>query len=157
MDLDVDYGRLPLVAAKGGFLIRAFYYACLREDEPEGQVAIKPLLDWLELNNYVVVRKMTRARASASVAAEMTAALVELAPRLDIAFLVSGDPDLKAGVEAAQRAGARVHVVGLVEEDAGRAGARISEALRRAADGVEDFQNWASLVARSGGDRRQSR
>src|SRR4028118_1960553 len=56
--LDIDYKKLLKEYQSRGYLVRAFYYTALVEDQEYS--SIRPLIDWLDYNGYRVVTKPTK-------------------------------------------------------------------------------------------------
>lgn len=52
---DIDYKMLLQEFQKTGYLLRAYYYTALIEDQEYS--SIRPLIDWLDYNGYKVVTK----------------------------------------------------------------------------------------------------
>src|SRR5262245_7850649 len=55
---DIDYKRLLSEFHSRGYLLRAFYYTAVTEDQEYS--SIRPLIDWLDYNGYSVVTKATK-------------------------------------------------------------------------------------------------
>ena len=64
LGFDVDYKRLLLEFQKKGYLLRAYYYTAMAEDQEYS--SIRPLIDWLDYNGYTVVTKPTKEFVDAS-------------------------------------------------------------------------------------------
>src|SRR5215470_9115729 len=58
LGFDVDYKRLLREFQSRGYLLRAFYYTAVIEDQEYS--SIRPLIDWLDYNGYSVVTKATK-------------------------------------------------------------------------------------------------
>ncbi|MGL4441369.1 MAG: NYN domain-containing protein, partial [Bosea sp. (in: a-proteobacteria)] len=58
LGFDIDYRRLLKEFQGRGYLIRAFYYTTLVENDEYS--SIRPLVDWLDYNGYTVVTKAAR-------------------------------------------------------------------------------------------------
>src|SRR5215467_4782760 len=58
LGFDIDYKRLLREFHSRGYLIRAFYYTAVIEDQ--GYSSIRPLIDWLDYNGYSVITKATK-------------------------------------------------------------------------------------------------
>jgi uncharacterized LabA/DUF88 family protein len=94
---DVDYRRLLTEFGKRGMVVRAYYYALIRED---GEFSsLRPLLDCLDYNGFAVRTKLVREiddgdgrrKTKRSMGVELTIDALELARHIDHAFLFSGD------------------------------------------------------------------
>ena len=57
LGFDIDYKRLLREFQTRGYLMRAFYYTAVIEDQEYS--SIRPLIDWLDYNGYSVVTKAT--------------------------------------------------------------------------------------------------
>ena len=55
LGFDIDYKRLLREFQSRGYLLRAFYYTAVIEDQEYS--SIRPLIDWLDYNGYTVVTK----------------------------------------------------------------------------------------------------
>ena len=58
LGFDIDYKRLLREFQSRGYLVRAFYYTAVIEDQEYS--SIRPLIDWLDYNGYTVVTKATK-------------------------------------------------------------------------------------------------
>src|SRR5215510_5091805 len=58
LGFDIDYKRLLGEFQSRGYLLRAFYYTAVIEDQEYS--SIRPLIDWLDYNGYSVVTKATK-------------------------------------------------------------------------------------------------
>src|ERR1700730_12740664 len=52
LGFDIDYKRLLREFQSRGYLLRAFYYTAVIEDQEYS--SIRPLIDWLDYNGYTV-------------------------------------------------------------------------------------------------------
>src|SRR6187402_1216505 len=64
LGFDIDYRKLLKAFQKRGYLLRAYYYTALIEDQEYS--SIRPLIDWLDYNGYTVVTKPAREFTDAS-------------------------------------------------------------------------------------------
>jgi uncharacterized LabA/DUF88 family protein len=113
-------------------LIRAHYFSPVWGDGEED--SIWKLLDWLEYNNYSVVRRLVKdgdsIRRNEPMSLEMSVTALEVAHTADEFIFVAGSEDLTLAVEALKRKGRVVTVISSIKITP----APISNALRRAAD-----------------------
>ena len=58
LGFDIDYRRMLKYFGKQAYLLRAYYYTALIEDQEYS--SIRPLIDWLDYNGYRVVTKATK-------------------------------------------------------------------------------------------------
>ena len=151
LGFDIDYRKLLEEFSEGADLLRAYYYTAVIEDQEYSP--LKPLLDWLDYNGFHVVTKAARRYTDAATGAsrlkgdmdvDIAVDMLELAPRLDHAVLVSGDGDFRVLVEAVQRRGVRVTVVSTVRSQP----PAISDELRRQADRFVDLADLSAVVGR---------
>jgi uncharacterized LabA/DUF88 family protein len=109
--VDIDYVTLLKTITANRDLVRAYAYTGLDPDN-ENQKAFHNFLD---RNNYKVVSKDVRkygdGRFKANLDIELVVDLVRLAPKLDIAVVISGDGDFAPAIRAVQDMGVRVEVV----------------------------------------------
>ena len=55
LGFDIDYKRLLREFQSRSYLLRAFYYTAVIEDQEYS--SIRPLIDWLDYNGYTVIKK----------------------------------------------------------------------------------------------------
>ncbi|MGY3591615.1 uncharacterized LabA/DUF88 family protein [Bradyrhizobium sp. USDA 4341] len=155
LGFDIDYNRLLGEFQRRGTLLRAFYYTPIVEDQEYS--AVRPLLDWLDYNGYVVVTKPTkeifetcgRRKVKGNIDVELAVDAMQLAEHVDQIILVSGDGDFRCLVEAVQRRGVRVTVVSTIAIQPALA----ADELRRQADEFIDLAQLKSKVERDPSQR----
>lgn len=155
LGFDIDYRRLLKEFHGRGYLVRAFYYTALVEEQEYS--SIRPLIDWLDYNGYRVVTKPTkefvdsagRRKVKGNMDIELAIDALELAGYIDHMVLFSGDGDFRSLVEAMQRRGVRVSVVSTVATQP----PMIADELRRQADEFIDLVQLLSKIGRDAGDR----
>ena len=109
LGFDIDYRKLLSSFQKRGYLIRAYYYTALVEDQEYS--SIRPLIDWLDYNGFKVVTKPAkeftdstgRRKIKGNMDIELTVDALELAEHVDHYVIFSGDGDFRRLVEAVQR------------------------------------------------------
>jgi uncharacterized LabA/DUF88 family protein len=159
LGFDIDYRKLLAVFQQRGYLLRAYYYTALVEDQEYS--SIRPLIDWLDYNGYKVVTKPAkeftdssgRRKIKGNMDIELTVDALELADSVDHYVIFSGDGDFRTLVEALQRKGRKVSVVSTLTSQP----PMISDDLRRQADTFIDLMSLRSEVGRDPGDRPQRR
>lgn len=113
----LDYAKTRQYFTPRGRFFAAHYYAPDYTDEDPQQVRF---LDFLSHNGYVVETKPVKTftdkqtgeeRQRCEMDVEIAVDLVNTANNYDVAFLFSGDGDLKRAVQAARSKGKRVYVV----------------------------------------------
>jgi len=155
LGFDIDYRRLLKEYNTKGYLVRAFYYTALIEDQEYS--SIRPLIDWLDYNGYAVVTKpvkeftdaMGRRKVKGNMDIELAIDAMELAPFIDHMVLFSGDGDFRSLVEAMQRKGVRVSVISTVSTQP----PMIADDLRRQADIFLDLADLQARIGRDPGER----
>src|SRR3954469_21413630 len=148
--IDIDYRRLLAEFSSKAYLLRAYYYTALVEDQEYS--SIRPLIDWLDYNGFTVVTKPAKEFTDASgrrkikgnMDIELCVDALELAPFYDHMVLFSGDGDFTALVASLQRKGKRVTVVSTLTSST----PMISDDLRRQADFFMDVAELAKSVGR---------
>ena len=123
LGFDIDYKKLLEVFARKGILIRAFYYTAVGSDDSEFS-PLRPLVDWLAFNGYSVVTKALREftdsqgrkRVKGDMDMEIAVDMLDLAPSIDHAVLVSGDGDFRRLAESMQRQGKRITVISTIKK-----------------------------------------
>ena len=156
--MDVDYRRLLAEFRKKAYLLRAYYYTALVEDQEYS--SIRPLIDWLDYNGYKVVTKpakeftdsMGRRKIKGNMDIELTVEALEMAPYYDHMVLFSGDGDFTALVVALQKKGKRVTVVSTLTTPT----PMIADELRRQADAFVDVADLMGSVGRAPTERPSS-
>lgn len=155
LGFDLDYRKLLANFQKRGYLLRAYYYTALVEDQEYS--SIRPLIDWLDYNGYRVVTKPAkeftdatgRRKIKGNMDIELTIDALELANVVDHYVIFSGDGDFRTLVEALQRKGKKVSVVSTMASTP----PMISDDLRRQADHFIDLQSLKSEVGRDPSER----
>ena len=151
LGFDIDYKRLLREFQSRGYLLRAFYYTAVIEDQEYS--SIRPLIDWLDYNGYSVVTKATkefvdqtgRRKVKGNMDIELAVDAMEIAGSIDHMVLFSGDGDFRSLVEAVQRRGVRVTVVSTISTQP----PMVADELRRQAD---EFLDITQLIAKIGRD-----
>jgi len=150
LGFDIDYRKLRHFFEAGSWMVRAYYYTAIAEDQDYSPV--RPLADWLDYNGYTLVSKpakeyvdaMGRRRIRGNMDVEITVDALEMADRLDHVILISGDGDFRAMVAALQRKGVRVTVVSTIRTSP----PMIADELRRQADEFLDLHVIAPNIER---------
>ena len=158
LGFDIDYRRLLDFLSNKGRLVRAFYYTALAEDQEYSP--IRPLIDWLDYNGYMMVTKpmkeftdsMGRRKVKGNMDIELAIDMMEMAPHMDHVVLFSGDGDFRRLVEAVQRKGLRVTVVSTIRSQP----PMIADELRRQADVFVELQDLAPEIARARDPAREA-
>ena len=148
--VDIDYRRLLAEFQAKAYLLRAYYYTALVEDQEYS--SIRPLIDWLDYNGFTVVTKPAkeftdsagRRKIKGNMDIELCVDALEMAQFYDHLVLFSGDGDFTALVAALQRRGKRVTVVSTLTTPT----PMIADDLRRQADFFLDVAELAKTVGR---------
>ncbi len=157
LGFDIDYKRLLVEFQSKGYLLRAYYYTALAEDQEYS--SIRPLIDWLDYNGYTVVTKPTkefvnssgRRKIKGNMDIELAVNAMEMAEAVDHLVLFSGDGDFRSLVEAVQRKGRKVTVVSTLSTQP----PMIADELRRQADHFVDLATLKGAVGRDPAERMQ--
>ena len=155
LGFDIDYKRLLQEFRASCYLLRAFYYTALIEDQEYS--SIRPLIDWLDYNGYKVVTKPTkeffdaagRRKLKGNMDIELAVDAMELAEHIDHVVLFSGDGDFRRLVEALQRKGKKVTVISTLQTQP----PMISDELRRQADLFVDLATLQNRIGRDPSER----
>lgn len=150
LGFDIDYKKLLELFKEQAHLVRAFYYTALFEDQEYSP--IRPLVDWLDYNGYMMVTKPAkeftdsqgRRKVKGNMDIELAIDVLDMADRLDHVVLFSGDGDFRRLVEAVQRRGLRVTVVSTIRSSP----PMVADELRRQADNFVDLTQISEIVAR---------
>src|SRR5262249_12617251 len=155
LGFDIDYKRLLSEFHSRGYLLRAFYYTAVTEDQEYS--SIRPLIDWLDYNGYIVVTKATkefvdqtgRRKVKGNMDIELAVDAMEIAGSIDHMVLFSGDGDFRSLVEAVQRRGVRVTVVSTISTQP----PMVAAELRRQADICLDIVELQPKIGRDPAER----
>jgi uncharacterized LabA/DUF88 family protein len=155
LGFDIDYKRLLQEFKSTSYLLRAFYYTALIEDQEYS--SIRPLIDWLDYNGYKVVTKPTkefydatgRRKIKANMDIELAVDAIEMADHIDHMVLFSGDGDFRRLVEAVQRKGKKVSVISTLQTQP----PMIADDLRRQADHFIDLGSLQGRIGRDPAER----
>jgi uncharacterized LabA/DUF88 family protein len=148
LGFDIDFKRLLHEFQSRGTLVRALYYTAIYENSEFS--SIRPLIDWLSYNGYIVVTKIAKEFTDASghrklkgnLDIELAVDAMDLAEHIDQMVLFSGDGNFRSLVDAVQRRGVRVTVVSTLSP------AMIADELRRQADVFIDLADLQSKLGR---------
>ena len=157
LGFDIDYRKLLKAFQKRGYLLRAYYYTALVEDQEYS--SIRPLIDWLDYNGYKVVTKAAkeftdstgRRKVKGNMDIELTVDAMQLTDTVDHFVIFSGDGDFRSLAEALQRKGRKVSVVSTQTTQP----AMISDELRRQADHFIDLVSLKAEIGRDPSERPQ--
>jgi uncharacterized LabA/DUF88 family protein len=155
LGFDIDYKRLLDEFKARGYLLRAYYYTALVEDQEYS--SIRPLIDWLDYNGYKVVTKPVREfvdqtgrrKVKGNMDIELVVDAMQMAEHVDHIVLFSGDGDFRPLVEAIQRKGRKVSVVSTLATQP----PMIADDLRRQADHFVELSTLASRIGRDPAER----
>src|SRR5688572_32864525 len=153
--IDIDYRRLLAEFQSKAYLLRAYYYTVLVEDQEYS--SIRPLIDWLDYNGYTVVTKPMREfydsagrrKVKGNIDIELAVDAMEIVDHIDHLILFSGDGDFRSVVEAVQRKGKKVSVVSSVTTQP----PMVADELRRQADHFIDLAELMSRIGRDPAER----
>jgi uncharacterized LabA/DUF88 family protein len=138
LGFDVDFAKLQGFIARQGTLVSSCYFTQLKEGEDFNPV--RPLVDWLDYNDWQVV---TRERETA---VDLAVHALEMSAHLDHLILASGNSDFVALVEAVQRRACRVSILSTTK--AGATGGGCADELRRSTDHFIELADLRDLIAR---------
>ena len=155
LNFDIDYRKLLKAFQERGYLLRAYYYTALVEDQEYS--SIRPLIDWLDYNGYRVVTKPAkeftdssgRRKIKGNMDIELTIDAMELDDRVDHLVIFSGDGDFRSLVEALQRRGRKVSIVSTLATQP----PMIADDLRRQADHFIDLKSLKDEIGRDPSER----
>jgi uncharacterized LabA/DUF88 family protein len=134
----VDFAALQGFIARQGTLVASCYFTPLKEGGDFNPV--RPLVDWLECNDWQAV---TRERDTD---VDLAVHALEMAGHLDHLILASGNGNFVALVEAVQRRACRVSILSTIK--AGATGGGCSDELRRSADHFIELADLRETIAR---------
>ena len=159
LGFDIDYKRLLGFFRERSRLLRAIYYTALLDDAEYSP--IRPLIDWLDYNGYMVVTKpakeftdaLGRRKVKGNMDIELAVDVMRLCDSLDHIVLFSGDGDFRSLVEAVQGRGRRVSVVSTLTTPP----PMVADDLRRQADQFIDIMQLKAEIGRDPADRDSRR
>ncbi len=155
LGFDIDYKRLLAYFRERTRLIRAIYYTALMDDADYSP--LRPLIDWLDYNGYMVVTKPAkefvdssgRRKVKGNMDIELAVDMMRLAPSLDHVILFSCDGDFRSLIQAVQDMGCRVTVISTLSVRP----PMIADDLRRQADEFVDLVELEKEIGRPHIDR----
>jgi len=151
LGFDIDYGKLLKSFQKRGYLLRAYYYTALIEDQEYS--SLRPLVDWLDYNGYRVITKAAREyidtagrrKVKGNMDIELAIDAMDLGDVVDHFVIFSGDGDFRSLVAALQRRGRKVSVVSTILTQP----PMIADELRRQVDHFIDLASLRKEVGRT--------
>jgi uncharacterized LabA/DUF88 family protein len=157
LGFDIDYKKMLKYFNGEAYLLRAYYYTALIEDQEYS--SIRPLIDWLDYNGYRVVTKPTkeftdsmgRRKVKGNMDIELAIDALDLVGTVDHFVLFSGDGDFRSLVESLQRKGRKVSVVSTVSTQP----PMIADDLRRQADHFIDLVSLRRDIGRDPAERAE--
>ncbi len=155
LGFDIDYRKLLQAFQGRGYLLRAYYYTALIEDQEYS--SIRPLIDWLDYNGYRVVTKPAkeftdsggRRKIKGNMDIELAVDAMEQSDTADHLVIFSGDGDFTSLVAALQRRGRKVSIVSTLATQP----SMIADCLRRQADNFIDLVSLKSEIGRAESER----
>ena len=155
LGFDIDYKKMLPWFQKQAYVVRAYYYTALIEDNEYS--SIRPLIDWLDYNGYRVVTKPAkeftdpsgRRKIKGNMDIELAVDAMQLVDTIDHFVLFSGDGDFRSLVEALQRRGRKVSVVSTLTSSP----PMVADDLRRQADHFIDIVTLRNEVGRNPAER----
>jgi uncharacterized LabA/DUF88 family protein len=151
--LDIDYRALLTTFARIGQLIHAQSYHAVLDTQDDEENPLRPLLDWLAFNGFIVKTKLRRDftdntgafRTKANVSVEIACDMLQAAAYADHLVLFSGENDLIYAVEAVQKLGKRVTVVASTTAQ----NALVALDLRKQADCFMELEDLRSKIGKT--------
>ena len=150
LGFDIDYKKMLGYFHQQGYLLRAYYYTALIEDQEYS--SIRPLIDWLDYNGYRVITKPTkeftdasgRRKVKGNMDMELAVDAMELSTTVDHMVIFSGDGDFRYLVEALQKRGRKVTIISTTTTNP----PMISDDLRRQADNFIELTSLKNEIGR---------
>jgi len=154
LGFDIDYKKMLKYFDGQGYMLRAYYYTALIEDQEYS--SIRPLIDWLDYNGYRVITKPTkeftdsagRRKVKGNMDMELAIDAMELSDKIDHAVIFSGDGDFRTLVQALQRRGTKVSIVSTLATNP----PMVADDLRRQADNFIELTAIQDSIGRAGCD-----
>ena len=150
LGFDIDYKKMLSYFHEQGYLLRAYYYTALVEDQEYS--SIRPLIDWLDYNGYHVVTKPTkeftdssgRRKIKGNMDMELAVDAMDLSDTVDHMVLFSGDGDFRYLVEALQKRGRKITVISTTKTNP----PMIADDLRRQSDNFIELTDMKDKIGR---------
>ena len=157
LEIDIDYKKMLNYFNAQGYLLRAYYYTALIEDQEYS--SIRPLIDWLDYNGYHVVTKSAkeftdssgRRKIKGNMDIELAVDAMELSSTVDHMVLFSGDGDFRYLVETLQKRGSKVTVISTTKSNP----PMISDDLRRQADHFVELTSLENEIGRDASEKSE--
>lgn len=152
LGFDVDYRLLLDYYKHNTDFIRAYYYTAVRELREDEHDNLRPLLDWISYNGYVLVQKPTkefidvngRVKLKGNMDIEIACDAFDLSSTMREAVFFTGDGDFKPLILLLQRRGVRCTVVSSILTQP----SMCSDELRRIADEFVELKDLNDLIRR---------
>lgn len=150
LGFEIDFRKLRQEFVQRGRLLRAIYYTAILDNEEYSP--IKPLVDWLNYNGFLIVTRPARefvdAAGNRKVKGNMDVHIavdaLNMASHIDHAVLFSGNGDFKPLVQSLQDKGLRVSAVSTVRS----AQPMIADDLRRQIDNFIELDDLKEVIGR---------
>lgn len=147
LGFDIDFKLLKKELKQGCNLTRIYYYTALVEQEDK--ILLRPLVDWLSYNGYMLITKPAKIiirdgvqRIKGNMDVEIAVDAIHLALNLSInltdMIFFTGDGDFRYLVEQIQRTGIRVTVVSSIKTPS----PMIADDLRKQCDKFIELDDW---------------
>lgn len=132
-------------------LVRAYFYVATEEEKEHNP--IKPLIDYLSYNGYMVKTRMFKETANGGrihrprMDVEMAVDAMELADKVDHIVLATGKGDFVSLAMALQRKGVKVSIMTIDEPKDAASSSGLSDELRRCADQIVALRDIPNCTA----------
>lgn len=151
LDFDIDYRKMLGTFQNKGYLLRAYYYTAIVEDQEYS--SIRPLIDWLDYNGFQVVTKPAkefttadgRRKFKGNMDIELTVDAMNMADKVDHIIIFSGNGDFRPLIQSLQGRGCRVSVASTAKSSP----PMISDDLRRQADHFMELETLRNEIGRA--------
>lgn len=166
----IDYKRL--LDAFEGTIYKAYYFTAMPPETE--QSTLRPMVDYLDYNGYIVVKKLTKEfnqsltfrcdgcgennvrntlKIKGNMDVEMAVTACEIGPYMEDVYLFTGDGDFRFLVESLQRRyGCRVAVVSSIKTQP----VMCADILRRQADMFIELADMRDEIGRVDDNRRRA-
>lgn len=154
LHFNIDYKTFCEPFKRFGKLVKVNYYTAIYTETASGNSQIRPLVDWLGFNGYVVVSKEAKEYQSIDGISKIKGNMdIEIATdmlvsaflsKLDTIVLVSGDGDYTYVVREIQRLGIKVVMVSSIQTNPNMA----SDLLRRQVNEFIDLYDLKEKIRR---------
>ena len=149
LGFQLDWRKFYFLMHRKTNVVSLNYYTAINQEE-DGTIALKKLLDFIEYNGYNMITKMAKRikleddsfRIKGNMDIEIVLDAIQAAPNVDHIIFVTGDGDFAAAISYIQRMGKKASVISSYYAKQ----SSVSDDLRRAATHFIDIASFKDEV-----------